>query len=399
MDNRYHLQALRHLYVLACVSRSLECVDVDTHRLVFAPIQVVATPFYPPNGPPQVLNLTSPCLLPPIPSIRSIKILGPRHWERTLYPNRYKLHRKILMLRNTVYVKGRAGYLSYQTDPLGLHSPATLFAYSIPCPSLSAHALVLPHNPSSSKKIFSLSSPHLLPLRTTPPYFSVIISTSSNHKPLLIRPHRFLRICVALSSTLVLLVPPAHPLSSLSQIFAEDHFALLRIYLDMLRTFAMLRSAASSRERLRQWQDALLFFQQYRLFSAYQCHHYVQGRNSSLHPAFVQSFDIALRRTLLSLIEKIVSPGYFSLDSASMTKLSDRADQTLVLQLYLLFHDLPPLQHIKDAIRGIETSSDLHPAALSLRFLSKFSEHPVLSRLPPKKLNETARLMMSIMVK
>lgn len=39
-DNQYHLQALRHLYVLAVQRRGVDAVDVDTGESVFVPISV-----------------------------------------------------------------------------------------------------------------------------------------------------------------------------------------------------------------------------------------------------------------------------------------------------------------------------------------------------------------------
>ena len=40
-DNQYHLQALRHLYVLAVQRRGVDAVDVDTGESVFVPVNVV----------------------------------------------------------------------------------------------------------------------------------------------------------------------------------------------------------------------------------------------------------------------------------------------------------------------------------------------------------------------
>lgn len=40
-DNQYHLQALRHLYVLAVQRRGVNAVDVDTGESLFVPIKVV----------------------------------------------------------------------------------------------------------------------------------------------------------------------------------------------------------------------------------------------------------------------------------------------------------------------------------------------------------------------
>ena len=39
-DNRYHLQAFRHLYVLAVQPRCVEAIDVDTGSSCYVPLQV-----------------------------------------------------------------------------------------------------------------------------------------------------------------------------------------------------------------------------------------------------------------------------------------------------------------------------------------------------------------------
>jgi anaphase-promoting complex subunit 1 len=65
-DNRYHLQALRHFYVLAARERKLSSVDIDTGKQVKAGALILkssngATG----NDPSEALRVTIPCLLPP----------------------------------------------------------------------------------------------------------------------------------------------------------------------------------------------------------------------------------------------------------------------------------------------------------------------------------------------
>jgi anaphase-promoting complex subunit 1 len=40
-DNRYHLQAFRHLYVLAVQPRCVEAIDVDTGMSCYVPLEVI----------------------------------------------------------------------------------------------------------------------------------------------------------------------------------------------------------------------------------------------------------------------------------------------------------------------------------------------------------------------
>uniref|UniRef100_A0A8C4Q8K5 Anaphase-promoting complex subunit 1 middle domain-containing protein n=1 Tax=Eptatretus burgeri TaxID=7764 RepID=A0A8C4Q8K5_EPTBU len=94
-DNRYHLQALRHLYVLACEPRLLIPVDVDTGVACYAPVAVTYKP---------LLNL--------------------RCWHRPKFINhpvfpRLCCSRSILARDGVIYVKLPAGHLSYTEDPKG----------------------------------------------------------------------------------------------------------------------------------------------------------------------------------------------------------------------------------------------------------------------------------------
>lgn len=83
-----------------------------------------------------VLRVRTPCLLPPLDSIVSIRVLPPRYvsfhnedspfryWERTLYPKDNMAHRVCIEKHRTLYVKRKAGYLSYDEDKSGQRSLA-----------------------------------------------------------------------------------------------------------------------------------------------------------------------------------------------------------------------------------------------------------------------------------
>lgn len=58
-DNRYYLQALRHLYVLAAERRNLDVLDVEYNEPASSvPLEVCTSAAAPPR------NYTAPCLLP-----------------------------------------------------------------------------------------------------------------------------------------------------------------------------------------------------------------------------------------------------------------------------------------------------------------------------------------------
>ncbi|KAK7423197.1 Anaphase-promoting complex subunit 1 [Neonectria magnoliae] len=79
MDNRAHLQALRHFWVLATEQRCLVTKDVLTGQPVSVPIQIK---MHPNTSTEPVLNRTAPCLLPPFDQIASVSTAcGPQFWD------------------------------------------------------------------------------------------------------------------------------------------------------------------------------------------------------------------------------------------------------------------------------------------------------------------------------
>uniref|UniRef100_A0A803VUZ0 Anaphase-promoting complex subunit 1 n=1 Tax=Ficedula albicollis TaxID=59894 RepID=A0A803VUZ0_FICAL len=120
-DNRYHLQALRHLYVLAAEPRLLTPVDVDSNTPCYALIEVTykGTQWY---G-EATEELMAPTLLPELHLLKQIRVKGPRYWELLIDLSKGTTHlQSILSKGGILYVKLRAGQLSYKEDPMGWRS-------------------------------------------------------------------------------------------------------------------------------------------------------------------------------------------------------------------------------------------------------------------------------------
>ncbi|KAI4089883.1 MAG: hypothetical protein LQ344_005073 [Seirophora lacunosa] len=77
LDNRSHLQAFRHFWVLAAEPRCLVIRDIDTHRPLSTPISVELR-----NGTSR--QMTAPCLLPDMETIASIATANPAYWPVNL---------------------------------------------------------------------------------------------------------------------------------------------------------------------------------------------------------------------------------------------------------------------------------------------------------------------------
>ncbi|XP_069743780.1 anaphase-promoting complex subunit 1 [Narcine bancroftii] len=120
-DNRYHLQALRHLYVLAAEPRLLVPVDVDTNTPCYALIKVTykASQWCE----EMTVNLMAPCLLPELHLLKEIKVKGPKYWEIMMDLSKgAQSLQSILSKDGFLYIKLRAGHLSYTEDPKGFRS-------------------------------------------------------------------------------------------------------------------------------------------------------------------------------------------------------------------------------------------------------------------------------------
>ncbi|XP_048585959.1 anaphase-promoting complex subunit 1 isoform X2 [Nematostella vectensis] len=116
-DNRYHLQAFRHLYVLAAEPRVLVTREVENNTACYVPIQVTlkSTEFYHET----TLDMISPCILPEYNLIKKISVVSQRYLPISIDLGTDSSISRCLSKFGTVFVKRRAGYLSYADDPKG----------------------------------------------------------------------------------------------------------------------------------------------------------------------------------------------------------------------------------------------------------------------------------------
>ncbi|XP_010423455.1 PREDICTED: anaphase-promoting complex subunit 1 isoform X1 [Camelina sativa] len=125
-DNRCHLQAFRHLYVLATEARWLQTIDVDSGLPVYAPLEVTVkeTKLY---SETRFCEIT-PCILPERAILKRICVCGPRYWPQQieLVPeekNWWNFGDKSDPFNSgVIYVKRKVGACSYVDDPVGCQS-------------------------------------------------------------------------------------------------------------------------------------------------------------------------------------------------------------------------------------------------------------------------------------
>jgi len=72
-DNRSHLQALRHLYVLGVENRQIEAIDVESWESVKVKVEIHGD---------EVVKKETPCLLPEKHKIKSVRVVDEAYFSR-----------------------------------------------------------------------------------------------------------------------------------------------------------------------------------------------------------------------------------------------------------------------------------------------------------------------------
>ncbi|XP_035209328.1 anaphase-promoting complex subunit 1-like isoform X2 [Stegodyphus dumicola] len=115
-DNRYHLQAFYHLYVLAAEPRLIIPRLIDSHKPVYINIKVKFkdTPFYQ-NA---EYTVRAPCLLPELKFLKQVIIEDSRYWPIVFdCDENWDILRNLLEKGGTLHVMQNAGCLPYSEDP------------------------------------------------------------------------------------------------------------------------------------------------------------------------------------------------------------------------------------------------------------------------------------------
>ncbi|POV99511.1 hypothetical protein PSTT_13741 [Puccinia striiformis] len=148
-DHVHHLQALRHLWVLAAEPRCLIARDVDRKgELIFLPVKLKiqdepsgsCIPLNSVDRETQMMSgqsaipgreklktkyLTAPTLVPEMSVIQSVKVESPRYWPFILDLATNSYHRNYFSKSLSLWVKRKVGHLSYSQDPKGAKSIAS----------------------------------------------------------------------------------------------------------------------------------------------------------------------------------------------------------------------------------------------------------------------------------
>jgi anaphase-promoting complex subunit 1 len=115
-DNKAYPQAFRHLWALAAEPRCLIARDVDTNETVYLPVRLRSK-----GGLQAPQSHISPTLIAPFDTLNSLETESPRYWP-ILYDLTDPSDKQAILRQRTMYVKRKAAYLDYNTDPKGNRS-------------------------------------------------------------------------------------------------------------------------------------------------------------------------------------------------------------------------------------------------------------------------------------
>ncbi|CAG8508489.1 9869_t:CDS:2 [Ambispora leptoticha] len=128
-DNRTHMQAFRHLWVLALEPRCLVVRDVETREACHMPVKIIVRgteeshEVQIEDGHSNKLeHMVAPCLLPEARFVERIEIDTPRYWPISLDLRNNQTLANRFWQNPIIYAKRKMGHLSYLEDPQSIWS-------------------------------------------------------------------------------------------------------------------------------------------------------------------------------------------------------------------------------------------------------------------------------------
>lgn len=119
-DNRAYLQAYRHFWILAVEARLLSVKDIRSGETSHTPIDFLLNSNS--NGGEQNKQGETPCVLPEVDQIDTIRIASDRYLHAAIDVKTNKHHRSTLLDTQTMFVMRRLATLSHEQDPQGCAS-------------------------------------------------------------------------------------------------------------------------------------------------------------------------------------------------------------------------------------------------------------------------------------
>ncbi|CAM8913570.1 unnamed protein product [Rhodiola kirilowii] len=322
-DNKCHLQAFRHLYVLATEARWIQTVDVDSGLPVYAPLDVTIkeTEHYAETSFCEV----TPCMLPERDILKTVRVCGPRYWPQVIElipedkPWWISGDKKDPFNSGILYIKRKVGACSYVDDPVG-------------CQSLLSRTMHKVFGLTSIKDSCTIDNEQNGLSSTT---IDQLISSFSSDPSLI----AFAQLCCNSSWNIRSDVYfQEFCLQVLFECVSKDRTALLQVYLYLYTTMEFIASQVTGGSVT---SPDSLFISSLKLAFAYN-EALLDGRLTSDRGAIIQPTFIGSMR---KRVEELLSDsGSISEDLTSYLKLGrwpDDESRSVLLSWYLQWFSLP----------------------------------------------------------
>ncbi|KAL9226701.1 hypothetical protein vseg_002481 [Gypsophila vaccaria] len=366
-DNRCHLQAYRHLYVLATEPRWIQTVDVDTGLPVYAPLEVTIKETR--HHAETSFSEVTPCILPERAILKSVRVCGPRYWPQVIEltpqdkpwwnfgDKNHPFNSGIL------YIKRKVGAYSSVDDPAG-------------CQSLLSRAMNKAFRMKSNRYYAPSSDAHI---KTGSTDVAQLVSTLSSDPSLI----AFAQLCSDSSWNNRLDVDFQEFCSQvLVECVSKDRPALLQVYMSL---YTLIRSMTDQVTR-----DALILFDSLsisnlKLVVAYN-EALLRGRLTSSREGIIQPNYLG---SLRKKVEKLFScsPGltydlqnYMTSGNWPKENPQDRK-RSILLSWYLQWFCVPSPSILQTTVHKLKHKTRTSSAAPLLRLVFPRTHVSVISEI------------------
>ncbi|XP_020086066.1 anaphase-promoting complex subunit 1 isoform X1 [Ananas comosus] len=353
-DNRCHLQAFRHLYIIAAESRWVQTADVDTGLPVYCPLEVTIreTEYYAETSYCEV----TPCILPERSVLKSVQVCGPRYWPQSieLVPEEKPWWRSgdksDPFNGGLLYIKRKVGSCSYADDPVGCQSLLSRAMHKVSdtsCISCPTTRISGKENSSYSFKVEQLvntfsADPSLIA------FAQLCCDSSWNSR----YDANFQEFCSQV----------------LFECVSKDQPALLQVYLSLYTIVESMWEQVKSGHFV--FHDSL-FLSSLKLALAYN-DALLTGKLSCANGGIIQStFIESLRKRIEGIMScsKDLKGNFFNYlftEKLSTIHSDKEKMDAALLSWYLLWYNIPPPHIVKSAMEKIKRKAPMRVSAVPL---------------------------------
>lgn len=350
-DNRCHLQAFRHLYVIATEARWVQTVDVDSGLPVYAPLEVTVkeTDHYAETSFCEV----TPCILPERALLKTVRVCGPRYWPQVIELNPEEKpwwnggDKNNPFNSGILYIKRKVGACSYVDDPIGRQSLLSRAMHKVFGSGTFKGSPPTSNSNSDDDAAVKQTVNQLVSTFSSDPSLIAFGALCCDHSWNIKSDTDFQEFC----------------LQVLFECVSKDRPALLQVYLSLYTTVASMADEVIS--GIPVLNDSQ-FLPSLKLALAYN-EALLKGRFTSSRGSIVQStFLGSLNRRVQELLEYSQSLTSNIHDYFRSGKWSDDDNISTLVSWYLQWYSVPPPSVVEAGIKKLKSIHTRTPSVMPL---------------------------------